>query len=221
MGRRIQPDPEIVEKVVTCIKGPGSGYNRTHMKKQLLLSLILFSVSFSLFAKEPTHMNSVTFFGFDPITRYENEVLNPGVSLGQELYASFNDTIYAGAGFRYLFTREVKDDGQLTWQPIYAAVKLKIPGIKLPFFVKGAVGGCFVQANNSFKDGKNNLSGGLYYFAGAGIDLPFYYTDTVRFSFVFDMGYASYNGSYEDYTGKSENFEYTTLDMLAGLGISF
>ncbi len=200
---------------------PVSAIMESIMKKGFFICILLFSSLFSLHAKEQSHMHSVSFFGFDPVTRYEHEVLNPGVSVGQEFYTSFNDTIYAGGGFRYLFTREVEDDGQISWQPVYAAVKLKVPGLQIPFFIKGAVGGSFFQANNSFKNGKDSLKGGLYYFAGAGTDLPFYYRDAVRFSFIFDMGYASYRGSFETSSGKTENFEYTTMDMLAGLGIRF
>ena len=232
MGWRIQSDSEIeqmpdlaplvpIQDVVSCIRRPGFGYNGGNMRKQLVLCLLIFSAVSALYAGEPTHLHSVTFLGFDPVTRYEKEVLNPGISLGQEFYASFNETIYAGAGFRYLFAREVDDDGQLTWEPVYAALKLRIPGMDLPFFIKGALGGCFVQTNHSYRSGKEKIRGGIYYFAGAGIDLPFFYTDTIRFSFVFDMGYASYNGSYETDSGKNKNFEYTTLDMLAGLGIRF
>jgi len=194
------------------------------MKGQKISLLFLFILTglVSVHARESDFgkISSITAFGFDPVTRFEGRVTAPGVSVSQEFYVRIVKNIQAGMGFKYLLPRETEKEKLLNWQSFYGSVKLFIPTSDLPFYVKAAAGYCFIQGNESFKNDYSNLGGGFYYFLGGGVDMPFYYSSSVRFSFIFDMGYSSYMADAKQ--GSADlTLHYLTLDMMTGIGLKF
>ncbi|QEN09260.1 hypothetical protein EXM22_15205 [Oceanispirochaeta crateris] len=189
-------------------------------RRGLLFLCLIFTTIAPLAADESIKVHMVTNMGFDPLSRYQNISSGTGFSLGQEAYISLGDKLQIGAGGQYLLPREISGEGRLGWQPIYLAMKLFFPQKDLPFYLKGSAGYTFIQGDSSFMAGKTDLEGGLYYLLGAGVDLPFFYTDSVRFSLVLDMAYASFSGSVKQ-NGSDESIQYTTMNMSAGIGMRF
>lgn len=189
-------------------------------RKKITLLLLLIMIPLSVSAQKGGRLHTVSLFGFEPVSRYNNVVTGSGISLAQELYISTGRLLQIGGGFRYLFPRTSEDDEQLTWMPLYGAVKLFLPVESVPLYARGALGYSFLSGNSAAEQNKTDLKGGMYFNLGAGVDLPLHYTDSVRFSFVFDMGWSSYSGSYT--SGSSErSLTFMTMDMLAGMGIRF
>lgn len=189
-------------------------------QKKLTLLIILLILSQGLFAESKVDIHSVSLFGFEPVSRYENVVTGTGISLAQEVYISWGELIHLGAGFRYLFPRETENEEQLSWIPVYAAAKLFLPVESIPLYAKGTIGYSFVNGNSAAVLNKPELKGGFYFNIGGGVDLPLYYTENLRFSFIFDMGWSSFSGSYT--SGEYEqSLTFMTMDLLAGLGIRF
>jgi hypothetical protein len=183
--------------------------------------LILLMASFApLQAGESGRIHTVTSLGFDPVSRYGSLVAGTGISLYQEVYIGMGKVIQAGVGLGTLFSREIPEEGSLSWQPVYGSVKFFIPQSEVPFYLKGCAGYAFVQGNNAFMTGKTDLRGGLYTVLGGGVDMPFYYGKTVRVSCIFDMGYTSYSGEVKQ--GERETgISYNTMNVAAGLGMRF
>lgn len=189
-------------------------------RKLISLLFLTLLISQGVSADSKVDLHSVSLFGFEPVSRYENVVTGSGISLAQEFYLSWGELIQLGGGFRYLFPRETEDDEQLSWIPVYATLKLFLPVESIPLYAKGSVGYSFVEGNNAAVLNKPDLKGGFYFMLGGGVDLPLYYTDSVRFSFVFDMGWSSFSGSYT--SGSSErSLTFMTMDLLSGIGIRF
>lgn len=189
-------------------------------RKLLTLPLMILLISTGLSADSRVNFHSISLFGFEPISRYENVVTGSGISLAQELYYGSGKLLQIGGGFRYLVPRETEGDEQLSWIPVYAAAKLFLPVESVPIYAKGTAGYCFADGNNAALLNKSDLKGGFYFSLGGGVDLPVYYADLVRFSFVFDMGWSSYSASYSR-NGSESSLSYMTMDMLVGMGIRF
>ncbi len=189
-----------------------------------LLALLLLTAALSAVEARSGDFGNVlslTAAGYDPVGRFENSTArSSGVSLCQEFFIDAGDSFQAGIGFKYLFPREYSDGESLSWQPLYGSIKAFIPATELPVYIKASAGYAFVRGNSSFDDKYTDTAGGFYYFLGGGVDLPFYYSRSVRFSFIFDMGYSSYGGRAE--RGSSEiSLSYVTLDMTVGIGLKF
>ncbi|MDC7233000.1 MAG: hypothetical protein PQJ58_07195 [Spirochaetales bacterium] len=191
------------------------------MKRKTLISLFLLLITAAgIHAESRFHIHSVSLMGVEPVGRYKMDVTKTGFSAAQELYFSTGGLLQFGGGFRYLFPRETRDSEQLTFIPVYTAVKLFLPVETVPLYAKGAVGYNFIEGNSQAVNNLGELKGGLYYSLGGGVDFPVYYTDSVRFSFIFDMGWSSYSGTARKESSESK-LSYTTMDILAGLGIRF
>jgi len=187
-------------------------------KKNITVLLLIIMMAQGLPAVSRFNIHSIGLFGYEPVSRYENKVTGPGLSLAQEFYYSRGSLISFGAGCRYLFPVETVDNEELSFTAVYAALKVFFTDKTVPLYAKAAAGYNFIEGNEDVELSKNNLKGGFYYSLGGGIDLPLYYTDFLRFSLVLDMGWSSYSAGFES-SGGNESLSYITLDMLAGLGI--
>lgn len=189
------------------------------MQKRLITTLALvFLVSQLVSGANRFNIHSVSLFGYEPVSRTDYKVTGSGISVAQELYFSWGSIFNIGAGGRYLFPVDTENEETLSFIPVYAALKIFLPVDSVPLYAKAAAGYNFVNGNDAANLNKDSLTGGLYYSLGGGVDLPFYYSDSIRFSFVFDMGWSSYKINYKD-GGNEKDLGYMTMDMLMGLGI--
>jgi len=191
------------------------------MNKKLFLLILIAALPFCrLAASENWRFHTNTFLGLEPVSRLEQDMSGFGLSAGQEVFVALNPWLQAGAGYRYLFPREVEGGGRISWQPLYGAVRLMLPDQKIPLYLKAGVGYAFYDGNSAYLDSQKKLTGGLYYQLGGGAGLPFYYTENIRFSAVLEAAYSHFSG--EEKTGSvTEKIDYSSFDLLLGLGLSF
>lgn len=93
--------------------------------------------------------------------------VDAGASLGWEYTYFFND-LGLGGGIVYQIPRALKDaEGKFYFVPLYALARYEIPMNEVTIYGIGQLGYNYYAGDSSYKQGAD-LSGGLYWGAGAG-----------------------------------------------------
>jgi len=101
--------------------------------------------------------------------KYNEENTNPGVSFGVEYFKYFNNVVAVGAGASYDLPRKFKNwDGDISFLPLYTAVKVRMPLKGLDNNYPFATARLGYSAFMDNTDWVTSSSGGLQYGLSAG-----------------------------------------------------
>lgn len=149
-----------------------------------------------------------------------SEDVEAGLSFGLDIFLHFHKYFRGGIGSETQFGRSQKHfGGEFQFTNIYGVVCLPIDLKAITLYAIGRIGYGFFFGDIVYKGSYGELTGGLYYAGGAGIEfLKFKFRDKDRFLFL-ESTYSVNHGSIADYYfGLFADVRYSRVDISFGIG---
>ncbi len=149
-----------------------------------------------------------------------NEDVEIGLSAGLDLFYRFHDNFKAGAGIEAQFDRSLESyPGDFKFLPVYGAICFPIDLKYLTPYAIARIGYGFFFGETEYTGTFGELTGGLYYSFGGGIEfLKFKILNQDRV-LILEATYSGNQGSIEDnYFGYFADVRYSRIDISFGVG---
>ncbi len=149
-----------------------------------------------------------------------SEDVEIGLSVGLDLFYRFHDNFKAGAGFETQFNRSQESyPADFQFHSVYGVICLPIDLEYLTLYTVARIGYGFFFGETKYTGTFGELTGGLYYSFGGGIEFLKFKIRNQDRVLILEATYSGNQGSIEDnYYGYSADVSYSRIDISFGVG---